>query len=218
MGTPPREALASPPRTRYNHLKDFPNPVKTGPVEEGIMRPTIAAALAGLIFTATLYTCYSQEICRDKKIVEGQSLGPLTLGMTVDEATHLVGKPELADQTGTFDGSEWRRLYYFPGSDFAIVARDGKIVEFEIGSGTKDTLSCSTGKGIRLGSKSNSVKKSYGAPDSDPGKGGMVQNWSYDKSGISFLIVDNSGQVLAIQVFTPGTYSTIDKRRKALNW
>jgi hypothetical protein len=157
----------------------------------------------------------AKSICDDAKIVPGTALGLLKLGMSIDEAQQLVGKPDLEEQTGKFGGSEWKKLYYYPGSDFYVIAQDGKIVELALGAGTQDTQSCSTSEGIRIGSRK--VKKAYGEPDEKPERGASVSDWTYNKKGIS-AIVNSQGEVLGIEVFVPGSYGTVRDRKAALHW
>jgi hypothetical protein len=180
-------------------------------------RSIFPVAIVCTIFGIASANSHAKGICDDREIVAGKKLGSLTLGMPVSEAMELMGKPELKEDTGTFEGHAWRNLYYYPKSDFKIIAEDDKIVELDLGGGSGDTPSCATRDGVQLGSKAKKVQKAYGAPDQKPARGAMTVEWTYDKNGIS-LFVDSQGGVLGLIVFTPGTYGTLSRAKQALRW
>jgi hypothetical protein len=158
---------------------------------------------------------HAKGLCDDSKvIVAGKSLGALTLGMSVDDAIKIVGKPKLEDKPRQFEGSTWEKLYYFPDSDFAFYAQDGKLVEISIGGGTDDLQSCSTAEGIRLGSRKKSIQKVYGAPEKRE-EGGVISYWTFDKVGINFTLGTDGG-VMALDIITPGLHDTVKRIEKEL--
>lgn len=179
-------------------------------------RSIFPVAIVCTILGIATAICHAKSICDDREIVAGKKLGSLTLGMPVSEAMERMGKPEAKEETGTFEGHAWRSLYYYPASDFKIIAEDDKIVELDLGGGSGDTVSCATSDGVRLGSKAKKVQKAYGAPDQKPASG-MTADWTYDKNGIS-LVVDSQGGALALDIFTPGTYGMLSRAKKALGW
>ena len=186
------------------------------------MSPTISRSLIPrlavcAVMAAALLPCSAKSICADSKIAAGKSLGSLALGMSLDQAIELVGKPGLEEQTGKLDGSEWRKLYYYPGSDFYLIAQDRKVVELALGGGTEDTQSCSTGEGIRLGAKARRVKAAYGEPEEKARQGATTADWTYGRIGIGFT-VDSQGGVLGVRVFLPGMLETLKRREEVLGW
>ena|SRR6266478_1784188 len=164
--------------------------------------------------------CFPQRrICDDAPtIVPGEAIGKLKLGMPVEEVAQLLGKPDLSEKNGKAGNSEWRQLYYYPSSDVQVEAQDGRVVKIMLGSGTQDTLKCSTSEGLRLGSQvTGKVKKSLGEPDGKDNAGGVIARWVYNKRGLE-LLVNPQGQVLAIVVFLRGTYCSVSEAEGTMGW
>lgn len=145
-------------------------------------------------------------------IVPGESIGPIRLGMGMDEVQSLLGKPDrtTSNRQGIVDQwhyismnlsiaftdtaapavrSVWTQVYTTNGVTFGKQTwEDGEPVQTEY----------KTANGIHLGSTSFDVQRAYGSDYSDPS--GVALMMDYDSYGISFRITQSDKRVVVISV------------------
>lgn len=126
------------------------------------------------------------QACR---IVEGSALGAVRLGMPVEEAFALVGKP-----VGYVLRSP-ESVYLLPGEAIQITAVDEKVTRLA----SRDPL-CITGKGVKIGDSEGRVTEAYAqSVGSIRAETGSIVRLVYLFDGISFVITE--GRVSLIEIF-----------------
>ncbi len=143
----------------------------------------------------------------------------MRLGMPLAEVGRLLGAPPTPVRHGTVAGSSWEDWYFFPRTDVEVVAKDSAVVQIVVGAGTADTRGCVTAEGIRLGSP---IQAAYGTPEGvfslrRQSGGQIITFWVYDKRGLQ-VVFDSGNDVLALAIFTPGTFCSLQDSLRVLGW
>ncbi len=163
----------------------------------------------------------TESATNDLLIVPGQRIGPLRVGMSITDATALMGTPKpaitnlvsvvltLPDGSTVFrwpPSSEAQQYGANSNDGFGVVAdKAGAIFEIQ---GPFDGR-YHTAEGLHVGSKVSEVTKTLGAPPRQP-TSGHERFYVYDQPGIVMLVQDNRGAsnyglVNGMWVFSPRT-------------
>ncbi len=123
---------------------------------------------------------------------------------------------------GTVAGSPWEDWYFFPRTDVEVLAKESAVVQIVVGAGTADTRECVTAEGIRLGSPAAAIQAAYGTPEgvfSLRRQSGdqIIAFWVYDKRGLQ-VVFDTGNDVLGLEIFTPGTFCSLQDSLRLLGW
>lgn len=196
-------------------------------------RVTSAATARALMLTGGLIVCLALPgralsapalgPCGGHARVDpGAGVGPLRLGMPVADVERLLGTPPMPVRQGTVAGVPWEDWYFFPRTDVEVFAKDSAVVQIVLGAGTPDTRGCATAEGIQLGSPAAALRAAYGAPDGvsivrNQGGGQVIAFWVYDKRGLQ-VILDTGNDVLGLEIFTSGTFCSVQDSLRALGW
>lgn len=155
--------------------------------------------LALLILCAPLAVAHAGE---DTSIVPGASVGPIQLGMTEDQVTALLGKPQLrgpAAESGdpsvpVPEGKTTLFVLQYFKQKLTILTRAGKVTSIMVLNPAYHTAN-----GIGVESRLTDVQGAFGAGVRKDGQYGP--DVTYPKEGIRFLCLGE--QVFGIEIRPP---------------
>jgi hypothetical protein len=149
-------------------------------------------------------------------VTPGKGIGPLTIGMTITDATKLLGTPQQATtkiNSVVLPVPEGALVFVWPPTSsstgvtgnvgFRVVTDHAGLI-YEIQSPFDQRVH--TADGLRIGSKQQDVTNALGAPDRQA-DAGTEQFLIYDRQGVVFLVETgqfrNRGLVNGIWVIAP---------------
>ena len=143
-------------------------------------------------------------------VAPGVGIGPLRLGMSVDDAAPLFGRRFDREETGA---CATRFTWAFQQNDTLLVSGEEArlstpLISQQSGTGIGEiTISGSRGQhktsgGVGLGSRTADVAAEFGPPSSTSSDGGGTWQ-SYEQQGIRFLVSASDETVQAISIFWP---------------
>ena len=128
----------------------------------------------------------------DHAILPGKRVGPVSLGMTAADLTHVAGRP-IAVVSG--DGEF---TYEYDGYRAVIVERTQRVSSIIVTSGKYALLS-----GLSVGDADGAMNEQLGAPcEPDPLARREVSRLRYQFRGLN-VMVDTQGVVTAFEVVSP---------------
>ena len=145
-------------------------------------------------------------------IVPGQSVGPIRIGMGMDEVQALLGAPDSTSHNPNGVVDQWWYISMNLGVGFTDTATPTvnsvwtevytKSDGVTFGEQTWDDgypvqTAYKTGSGIQLGSSSFDVQRAYGSGYTDPGGDALMMKYG---NGISFRVTRSDKRVVAIYV------------------
>ncbi|HEX2711323.1 MAG TPA: hypothetical protein VHM88_03740, partial [Candidatus Acidoferrales bacterium] len=156
-----------------------------------------------------IFFVWSIPVQGDEATVDpGAGIGPLKLGMYVDDAAKLFGRRFDGQQTGTCTaGSKW----VFKQGDTLLVSGEEALLSTAVvlqQSGTLVSMITISGPhgqyktdvGVGLGSPGADVAAEFGPPTGESSEGGG--KWlSYEQQGVRFLVSDPGDVVQAVSIF-----------------
>ena len=149
---------------------------------------TLAAALAAF---STAVWAQSD----DHKIIPGERVGPVQLGMSAEEVVGYWGRPEEIEPDkngGTF--------YRYPSRGILVILSDDAKPEVSLIEVTDKSYA--TDKGVRVGSASTEVASAHGKQDDERGETDRTYLMAYRNLGLIFRVENTSGQVEAILILS----------------
>lgn len=148
----------------------------------------------------------------------GIGVGKLKLGMPVTEMIKVLGVPTSKPTEGTVGGAKWLNLYYLRSSDIDVFTRDSQVVEVLLGNGASNTRGCKTREGIGIGvHMADNIARVYGNPDSQMQVAPRLRFVVYNTRGIA-MYMNTEGELLAIELFAPGTFCKLNSDLAVLGW
>jgi hypothetical protein len=135
----------------------------------------------------------------DYLVIPGERIGSLTLGMSIDDAVRILGKPN--DIVGDPNHPEIGKTYFWNDYNIGFSAAP-EMTAKSILSSKKQYV---TAEGIRVGSSGNDVVRAYGngymrMPNSFNREQVFI---IYKKLGLQFMISETNNLVLNISVQVP---------------
>ena len=137
------------------------------------------------------------QVVAAQPIVPGQSLGPISLGMTEEQVTAALGQP---DTTPT--PQSWQYRDPDIAINFSKTTPRTVAAIFAGGGPPLTNVPYRTPEGLGLGSTRDAVIKAWGAPDTE-----TAETLTYRSRGIVLMHKDGTITWLAIRTF-PTTQST----------
>lgn len=146
-------------------------------------------------------------------IVPGESIGPIRLGMGMDEVQAMLGTPDGTSYNPNGVVDEWRFISMNLGIGFTdtptptvnaiwtevYTKSDGVTFgEQTWDDGYPVQTLYKTSDGIQLGSTSFDVQRAYGSGYTDPGGSALMM--TYANAGISFRVTRSDKRVVSIGV------------------
>lgn len=132
----------------------------------------------------------------DQKIVPGQRLGNLVIGMSDRQVYQLLGDPQM-----TADAPRGFTYVYRP----AAVSVDTYEATQQVEEIDTYNPAYSTAEGVRVGDTMLSLRSNYGEPDKIVAGPDGTSNYCYEKLGL-FAWLDQGAKITSLGVFRPGNY------------
>ena len=135
----------------------------------------------------------------DQKLVPGQRIGNLVIGMSDKQVYQLLGDPQM-----TGDAAHGFTYAYQPAFVSVYTYEATQQVE-EIATSNQ---AYSTAEGVQVGGTMLSLRSNYGEPDKIIPGGPDGTEWSiycYEKLGL-FAWLDQGAKITSLGVFRPGNY------------
>ncbi len=129
-------------------------------------------------------------------ITPGVGIGPLKIGMHIDDAARILGTPRLVPVFHVPPTPDDPRLYRWNG-DFAAETDSKGVIHYLWTSDSR----YATLEGLRAGSDEAEVRPRLGEPSRVVRRAGTI--FSYDYAGIQFYIQTKTHIVIEIAVFAP---------------
>jgi len=128
----------------------------------------------------------------DLLIVPGERIGPVRLGMGMDELVAKLGQPDIVIHQIVDDRWDYRSLNLMVGIDHSAAPAVNDISNVNWSDAPLLTV-FKTAEGIGIGASSFDVKRVYGSPDS-----GDSYDMTYHSLRMRFFITDTDHSVMQI--------------------
>jgi hypothetical protein len=148
----------------------------------------LAAALAALSATASAQS-------DDHKIIPGERVGPVQLGMSAEEVVGQWGRPEKIEPVkngGTF--------YRYASRGILVVLSDDAKPEISLIEVTDKSYA--TDKGVRVGSAASEVASAHGKQDDEREDTDRTHLMAYRNLGLVFRVENASERVEGILILS----------------
>jgi hypothetical protein len=149
---------------------------------------TLAAALIALSAAAMAQS-------DDRKIIPGERVGPVQLGMSAEEVVGQWGRPEEIEPDkngGTF--------YRYAARGILVVISDDAKPEVSLIVVTDKSYA--TDKGVRVGSPSSEVASAHGKQDNERGETDRTYLMAYRNLGLVFRVENANQRVEGILILS----------------